>query len=464
MSDKTYNCRTLSKIYDSATGEIGWETTNDNLLYDLANQLMESGWDVRYRYHIAKVRTTTDILFFNGVGDENFAQVRPQVGSTKNHLLVINQLPAGYSPSPGFQIHAVTGTTDKTICHPFIVEAIVALGVEAGGEILNFGPDLDDPEPNTILCYQEFPGMDTPIQLINRPLHRKYKPNPGNTITAIIELSSPAVGLHTSVEQLHGGGYACYNKANNPPDATMANQTGMFIFRNGTGGIEPFHPTVWFAPSIPTEIDLPRMHVGIDKTTDTVLQFTRSKFVFATNPFACYMQQISDGFNGHLTCAALDLPLAHDNDITAATISIAGSGGGGTLRFRDGPAENTLAGTLHISFNGHSVFNPTGQTHLPRFMTLFAQSNAGQSWENGLGQITEAWTAFQPTFSIAAAPVLGRLPGVLVVNKGFDATAGVLDTKVDFDGSTYKVLTHNATLNFGIRGLGSIWLKDTTGL
>jgi len=412
-----------------------WESDNDNVLYELANNLYNCGWAVQYRYHYGKIRTATNMSHFDPIsGGYVFWQVTPGVDSGYAGLIpLIVDDPGSFTPPPTHFIFEITGTTDKAVVHDAIIRCIKTFS----NKIKEAGSDPDDAEPNTYLQWKEY---DSEGAFPAGVLHRDRD-----------IFGSCAVGLHTSVERLANGGYACTTAANGSSD----NTTSVFLYRNTTGGIEPNHPSLFFAKSIPQQPVFINTTEGVNRTTQLTIQMTRADLMIAMGPHYFYLAQTSNGLNAHAEMAALTLPVA-GSGLTEATFSVGGSSAlTASASFRNSPLTATTSGCSHLSRNGISRYGNVGLANRPRFMTLFGVLPGGHQWENQLGQISEPWVGFQHEIS-GIAPVLGKLPEAIVVHKSLADTGAFL-----WDNVSYKPWGYNVevTGSLSVHGLGTLCLK-----
>lgn len=125
---------------------------------------------------------------------------------------------------------------------------------------------------------------------------------------------------------------------------------------------------------------------------------------------------IDSGQNGHVECGACDLRIT---GITRAGFGAAGTGST-EGRFRRNP-NATGSGIMLMLLNGDYLVSTAVGAHTPRVVSLFGGAQQdGAPWENTLGQIGEPWIAFN-VIQGSVSPIVGRLPGGLVVHKGFVA-------------------------------------------
>ena len=412
-----------------------WEVTQDTALHDLARDLQEQGWDVRYRYSFAKVRTTTDISSFSGTGTEPFYQVvPPKEGSTALRKLIIDHVPSGYTPSPGYEIFAVTGSLDKSVVHAAVIACMQAMSEK--GTFATLGPigsgDPDDPLPNTIVCWKEYAADEF---VPGNPLHRKVLSDelgaPNYT------LPQPAVGLNTTAPELSNGGYACKCS----PNGDESNYISVFLHRNSVGGIQPFQPAFTFFKDVPSQPNIPDAVAGTDCSFELTLDYTRCNFRVAIGPHHFHGAEISNGRNGHIQVAALDLPVS-DSTLIEACFAIGNSTAGIQRTFRNGIELASAGNNAALFRNGIYYYRSDGVT--PRLVSNWGaiQSN-GHRWFGGLHQDIETWVSFTVAAgSSAAAPVVGKLPDAITIEGSFDADAMHSFT---WDNKTYTMFTRNAT-------------------
>lgn len=406
----------------SYPGSGGWNADTDAAILELSNILAGEGWSVLLQAPYSRVVTTSNMVSFGG-SFPLFWQVAPPSGGSypvEGIPLVIDAVPPAWSPPPGYFVAYVTGSTSKAATLAGVLDVMQTY---YSIEVLFTDYAASDP-------YAFVKRLDAdPAQLANVPI-------PG-----------AAVALNTSCPNASQGGYTCRCVQN----GTVS--TSVFIYRNSTTGIDPYYPSFAFAPDFTgvAEPILENMTVGTDVSGTTVIQFTRSNCVIAAGPQYFMLAQISGGYNGHLEMAALD-PV-ENTGIEGASFSVASSGGGGGAdQFRNRPLASPVNGypcyQVDREIGGLDVVytwsNPSNQ--LVRVQTLFTgPQGTAELWENGLGQIVEAWVAFEPD-PAATTPVqvLGRLPGAIVIHQSL---AAATTPAFIFNNDPYQVFTNNVTIS-----------------
>lgn len=403
-----------------------WNAKNQSALESIVTQFTDSGWSADPRHPYTKLRTTTDMFGFSP-GNELFYAVFPPgwiAGVTGNANLVVNAVPSGYVPPTGYTLFAVTGSVDKTINHPSIVDAYVAQG--------SFSPcpistDPADPDPNTYIQADD----------------------------KVFELGfdTPAIGLQLNTTQVpFGGGGMALECAPNVigPGVGDDNFISMFLGRDVVSGIEPFKPFVFFCKEVGVQPIVESMEVGDDRSLSVTLLFTKSDFIIAATANMALMAQVSDGFNGQFNTAALDLPVEQAGIVEAVFGSATPTSGAGVQGLRTG---GEVQGFMFMRVNGGMPYIAEGSSKAPRVMMLWGPSG---EWENGLGQISEPWMGFEPETLVPIAPILGRMPSILMVNKQFVAA----DTPIfPFDNFGWRIWGNNVTRNIAGQ-LGTVAVQD----
>jgi hypothetical protein len=247
-------------------------------------------------------------------------------------------------------------------------------------------------------------------------------------------LPSIAVGLHISFnKQAYGGGYAMRCA----PNVETDNYVSLYICRDfGQDGLNnPGPPALMIMRDVPSQPVFDVMTYGTDSTSVVRFDISALTYIIHSGPHHCVINT-RDNNDYHLEIAAIT-PAA---GIVEGTMGVIGNGGV-INSFRT--ALNCQGAQMWLSLQGTAFISAITGKHTPRILCLWTPLLTGTQWENGLGQINEAWVAFS-NVNARAASIVGKFPAGLVVHKSLDPATLF---SFSWDNKAYVVWTKNASLS-----------------
>lgn len=387
-----------------------YKTKADQFCYDLAIQLFNSGWSMQPRPPIFKIVMTVDISAFGGVSQTGFFAVSPPSGVIANPIVIVDSK-HGYPVDVVNYTWVEVGSTAKEDVFPYIVQAIITLGM-ATGTISDTG--FQDPSETNPHAYLQWGQPTVPLE---------------QTATT----ANIGVALHTSKTPLTQGGYECWTGNCNVfigrrPGVDGLNNPGpigMMFSYGGVGFIDPVFE------------QYDDETVRTQWTDLTVIINSNLTLSFLTNSKAFYLWVVSDS---RITAVGADLECPADGEVQeacfgAVTIS------NGFLNWRNGARQGGAA--FFTAVDGTATHaNSASGNHIPTLMGMWqGQSTGGTLWEGGYAQISEAWVGFS---EIAGQPaqVLGKMPEAIIVNRDLNTA---LFGSFEFDDYVYRPVTQDVT-------------------